>query len=115
MIQSVGQAPDFATNSPGSSKTQIKETIASDNIIYGTVKDQHGVLSENTVVLIKDIKGNVIRALKTNKLGQFKTQTPVQNGSYLIEAIKGGDNFDIIRIEATGVKINPVYLIGKPK
>ena len=66
-------------------------------------------------VLIKDGRGEVIRALKTNKLGQFKTQTPLPNGIYLIEALKGGEIFDIIRIEANGQKLNPVYLIGKLK
>ena len=86
-----------------------------DNIINGTVKNSNGGLSDNTVVLIKDTKGNVIRALKTNKLGQFRLQTPLANGSYLVEAIKGGENFDIIRIEAVGSQLNPVYLIAKPK
>jgi|694.fasta_scaffold00773_36 hypothetical protein len=94
---------------------QQKPNVNFDNIIYGTVKDHNGMLSENTVVLIKDERGEVIRALKTNKLGQFKTQTPLPNAIYFIEALKGGEVFDIIRVEAKGQKLNPVYLIGKPK
>lgn len=118
MAKSVGKPSDFATSSVSSSnkdKVITKGSLTHDNIIYGTVKNQFGVLADNTVVLIKDVKGNVIRALKTNKLGQFKTQTPVDNGTYLIEAIKGGENFDIIRVEAVGTKLSPVYLIGKSK
>lgn len=118
MAKSVAKPSDFATSSVSSSNKDrviTKGSLTHDNIIYGTVKNQFGVLADNTVVLIKDVKGNVIRALKTNKLGQFKTQTPVDNGTYLIEAIKGGENFDIIRVEAVGTKLNPVYLIGKSK
>jgi hypothetical protein len=118
MAKSVGRPSDFATSSvSANNKDRVitKGALTHDNIIYGTVKNQFGVLADNTVVLIKDVKGNVLRALKTNKLGQFKTQTPVDNGTYLIEAIKGGENFDIIRVEAVGTKLNPVYLIGKLK
>ena len=63
--------------------------------------------------MVKDVKGDVVRALKTNKLGQFKTQTSLNNGRYTVEAIKGGENFDIISIEARGVPLPQLTLIGK--
>ncbi len=101
---------------PEPPKDRVLNTSDSENIniISGTVKGKSGDLIENAVVLIKDLQGNVSRALKTNKLGQFKTQTPMPNGSYDIHIIKGGENFDIIRVEAVGAEISPVYMIGKP-
>jgi len=83
------------------------------NIIYGVVKDKKAQLIEEAVVIIKDAEGDVIRALKTNKLGQFRTQAEVHNGKYTVEAVKGGEKFDIISVEAKGKVLDPVYLVGK--
>lgn len=82
------------------------------NVLQGIVKGKTGELLESAVVMIKDSEGDVIRALKTNKLGQFKTQTPLVNGKYTVEAIKAGEKFDIISVSATGTIIPPVKLIG---
>jgi len=82
------------------------------NIIHGIVKDKDGNLLESAVVIIKDSNGDVMRALKTNQLGQFKTQTAVPNGGYTVEAIKGGQKFDIISVEAFGQPIRPINLIA---
>lgn len=85
----------------------------SQNIVHGTVKARDGQLLEGAVVIIKDHKGDVERALQTNKLGQFKTQTPLSNGKYSVEVIKGGQQFDIISIDAMGKPLQSVYLVGK--
>ncbi len=89
------------------------DTTELPNIVHGVVKDKSGVLLEDAVIMVKDEKGDVVRALKTNKLGQFKTQTSVNNGKYTIEAIKGGENFDIISIVARGEPLPSLTLIGK--
>lgn len=83
------------------------------NIIEGTIKSKAGELVENAVVLIKDKDGNVLRALKTNKLGQFSVQSPLQNGKYIVEAIKGGLEFDILAIEANGQILPPLYFVAR--
>lgn len=93
-------------------KKQVQVTDKRANIIHGIVKDKDGNLIENAVVIIKDSNGDVIRALKTNQLGQFKTQTTVPNGGYTVEAIKGGQKFDIISVEAFGQPIRPINLIA---
>lgn len=82
------------------------------NIISGVVKNKSGELIENAVVIIKDKDGDAIRALKTNQLGQFKTQTPMQNGKYSVEVIKGGMKFDIISVDAKGDVISPLYIVA---
>jgi len=59
-----------------------------------------------------DKYGDAIKALKSNKLGQFRTQTPVLNGKYTVEVIKGGEKFDIISVEAKGDPLDAIYIIG---
>lgn len=93
-------------------KKQNQIADQKSNIIHGIVKNKDGDLLENAVVIIKDANGDVMRALKTNQLGQFKTQTAVPNGGYTVEAIKGGQKFDIISVEAFGQPIRPINLIA---
>lgn len=97
---------------PAQPKKDKKEQIDT-NVISGVAKGKDGSLLENAVVIIKDNQGDVISALKTNKLGQFQTQTPIPNGRFTIEVIKGGEKFDIISVELTGELVKPVTIIGK--
>lgn len=97
---------------PHMRKRTIQVADQKANIIHGVVKDKDGNLLESAVVIIKDANGDVMRALKTNQLGQFKTQTAVPNGGYTVEAIKGGQKFDIISVEAFGQPIRPINLIA---
>lgn len=93
-------------------KQQKPSNDVNANIISGVVKDKNGKIVDSAVVIIKDKDGDAIRALKTNQLGQFRTQTPMQNGKYTIEIIKGGMKFDIIAVEATGNVISPLSIIA---
>lgn len=128
-LKNPGQSQTAQTTSVGTADTKIdtnnnvhvpphlrkKQTQVSDqraNIIHGIAKDKEGRLIENAVIIIKDSNGDVMRALKTNQLGQFKTQTTLPNGSYTVEAIKGGQKFDIISVEAFGQPIRPINLIA---
>ncbi len=97
---------------PHMRKKTVQVADQKANIIHGVVKDKDGNLLESAVVIIKDANGDVMRALKTNQLGQFKTQTAVPNGGYTVEAIKGGQKFDIISVEAFGQPIRPINLIA---
>lgn len=83
------------------------------NVIVGMVLDKNGNITENAVVTIKDPNGNVARAQKTNKIGQFFIFTPLQNGAYEIEVEKQGLAFDIIKIELKGEPVPPVEIRAK--
>lgn len=93
-------------------KAKSSAPAGTPNLIKGVVKNKSGELIDNAVVIIKDKDGDAIRALKTNQLGQFKTQTPMQNGKYTVEVIKGGMKFDIISVEAKGEEINSLSIIA---
>jgi hypothetical protein len=82
------------------------------NIIYGVIKDRKGKLIPGAILEIKDERGFVVRALRSNKIGQFRTATPLDNGAYEISIEKEGFNFDIIKLNLNGgiappVEINP--------
>jgi hypothetical protein len=89
-----------------------KASPQESNLITGVVKSKTGDLIDSAVVIIKDKDGDAIRALKTNQLGQFRTQTAMQNGKYTVEVIKGGMKFDIISVEAKGQPISPLSIIA---
>lgn len=94
-------------------KAAPKDSKLQPNIIEGTIKNLEGNLIEGAAIIIKDKEGNVLRALKTNQFGQFRIQTPVPNGKYTVEILKGGMSFDIIVVEAIGKVINPIYLVAR--
>lgn len=94
-----------------------KETLfpfipTTPNIISGMVKDKQGRMIEGAILEIKDAQGLAVRALKSNKLGQFRTATPLANGIYEIVTEKEGYAFDTIKIDLKGavvplIEINP--------
>jgi hypothetical protein len=83
------------------------------NVLVGMVVDNLGNIIENAIVTIKDSQGNIARAQKTNKIGQFFIATPLKDGNYKIE-IEGKDlDFDIMSIELTGKPVPPIEIRAK--
>lgn len=83
------------------------------NILVGMVLDREGRIIERAILEIRDASGHPVRALKTNKLGQFRTATPLPNGAYEIETEKEGLRFDIIKIELKGEIVQPIEIRAK--
>lgn len=83
------------------------------NVITGIVADRQGVILPGAIVTINDQRSNPVRAMKTNNVGQFKTGTPLSNGSYTIELEKEGYDFDIIAIEVKGQVLSPLEIKAK--
>ncbi|MCL5675970.1 MAG: PrgI family protein [Patescibacteria group bacterium] len=80
----------------------------SPNIISGIIKDSAGEILTSILIEVQDRSGNPVRALKTNRLGQFAVATPLENGTYTVhfEDIRNIHQFDIIEISLDG-KIFP--------
>lgn len=55
------------------------------NIVTGIVKDERGNLLPGALITVRDPGGVPLRALKTNRLGQFAASTPLPPGTYLVE------------------------------
>jgi len=83
------------------------------NIIVGMALDNEGKIVEGAILEIRNAQGLPVRALKTNRLGQFMIVTPLENGPYEIEVEKEGSHFDIIKIEAKGEIIKPIEIRAK--
>ncbi|MFC1722239.1 PrgI family mobile element protein [Patescibacteria group bacterium] len=92
------------------------QPITSDpNIVSGVVKNSLGEAQPGIVLLIKNHKGESVRALKTNALGQFSISTSLVNGLYTIEVGSSvdGQTFDIITVEVKGEVIPPIEIVGR--
>lgn len=91
----------------------IPTTPSRPNILVGMLLDNKGSLIEGAILEIRNSQGMPVRALKTNKLGQFMIATPLENDAYEIETEKEGYNFDIIKIEVKGEIIPPIEIRAK--
>lgn len=91
----------------------IPATPSIPNIIVGLTHKPDGKIIEGAILEIRDTAGNPVRALKSNKLGQFQIATPLPSGSYEIEIEKNGHRFDIIKIELKGEIVPPIEIISK--
>jgi hypothetical protein len=89
------------------------QTPSTPNKIIGMVFTQEGKLIENAIIEIQDKSGHAVRALRTNKLGQFETATPLSSGEYLVTVEKEGYDFDILKLEAKGEVIEPLIIKAK--
>lgn len=83
------------------------------NVINGIVKDKVGNYLEGCIAVIYDREGLPVRALKTNKLGQFTGSTPLTNGTYKLALEKENFIFDALQIELTGEILSPLLIIAK--
>lgn len=106
-------APPQATAEPDFSEIPMPKPPQTPNIIVGMVIDAQGKIVEDAIVEIQDIAGNPVRALRTNRLGQFRSATPLANGEYLILIEKEGHQFDILKVKAEGKIIPPIKIKAK--
>lgn len=85
------------------------------NLIVGVIKDPQKKLLPNIIITIKDKSGLPLRALKTNKLGQFATATPLSNGTYLLEVEDPLKRFifDMAEFALSGKVFLPIEIIAK--
>lgn len=96
-----------------SPKVVIPATPSLPNLIVGYIHDAQGKIVEGAILEIRDAAGNPVRALKSNKLGQFLIATPLPNGKYEIETEKEDYLFDIIRVELIGTIVPPIEIVSK--
>lgn len=111
----ISQNPNLASaGTPTFSNTIPQSDVP--NIVSGAVKDSSGKGLEGVVVIIKNSRNEPVRALKTNRLGQFAISNPLTNGPYTIEIDKNnvsGLTFDIIKIDVQGIVIPQIEFTGK--
>lgn len=83
------------------------------NILVGMVSDTSGMIVEGAIIEIRDSQGNPVRALRTNKLGQFRIVNPLANDTYEVEIEKDGYHFDTFKVELKGEIMEPLDIRAK--
>jgi len=80
------------------------------NLISGITLDKNGKILASVIIEILDSKNQSVRALKSNKLGQFFIATPLPDGIYQIRAEHDLHRFAIIKLEAKNEIIPPLKI-----
>ena len=93
-------------------QTQVALTTF-PNVLNGIINDVQGNYLDGVIAVIYDKEGLPVRALKTNKLGQFSGSTPLPNGVYTLELEKEGFSFDVLQIELDGQVLPPLLVTAK--
>lgn len=99
-------------SAPPPKTTQLTLTTF-PNVINGIVTDAESNYLDGVVVVIYNKEGLPVRALKTNKLGQFSGSTPLPNGIYRVELEKENLVFDVLQIELKGSVLLPINIAAK--
>jgi len=80
------------------------------NLLTGLVLDPAGSRLEGVILELSDATGLPVRALRTNKLGQFMTATPLSSGIYTLFAEKDGFGFPSVSIQVENKIISPIVI-----
>ena len=83
------------------------------NVINGVITDSKGNYIEGAIVVAHDKQGLPVRALKSNKLGQFVAATPLANGEYTIEVEKDDLVFDRIALDLKNEVLPSIVVSAK--
>lgn len=94
-------------------QAQIIPLTDTPNVLSGLVTDEKGTPIESAVLVVRDESGIPVRALKTNKLGQFLSATPLSSGTYTIEAESDIASFKHLSINLTGQILPPIGIRGE--
>ncbi|MEX0896288.1 MAG: hypothetical protein WDZ94_05170 [Patescibacteria group bacterium] len=82
------------------------------NKLVGMVLTANKELIPGAIVEIQTKDGQVVRAVRTNALGQFFVTTPLKNNTYTIAADKDGYTFRPQSIELKGKIVEPLEIIS---
>lgn len=85
------------------------------NVVTGIVKDASGALLPGVLVTVRDKQDVPLRALKTNKLGQFAASTPLSNGEFFIDIEDPRTRFvfDRAHVILNGTVLPAIEIIAK--
>lgn len=96
-------------------KVGLPRLTNSPNVITGIVKDDEGNFLPGILVTVTNREGVPVRALKTNKLGQFAASTPLTNGTFFVEVEDPRQRFTFSRVQLTlnGGVVPVIEIIAK--
>jgi hypothetical protein len=95
------------------SRAQIVPLTNKPNVLSGLIVDNSGGPIAGAIITVRDGNGVPVRALKTNKLGQFLSATPLPTGEYMIDVDWESANFEPLSLNVAGEVLSPLAI--KPK
>ena len=118
VTSSVSSSPAASVRviAPGSeTKAGLPRLTTFPNVVTGIIKDNYGNLLAGMLITVRDKDDVPLRALKTNKLGQFAASTPLPNNTYIVEIEdpKNGFTFDKAQISLNGTVAPPIEVTAK--
>lgn len=112
LTPTIGHSPLTGTPPPALASSLF--VPSQPNILCGVVTDSLGQVMEGAILEIAEkASGLPVRALKSNKLGQFQIATPLPSGEYVITTEKDGYLFDPLLIVTQGEIIQPFEVRAK--
>ena len=87
------------------------------NVTTGIIKDPEGNLLPGILITVRDKDDVPLRALKTNKLGQFAASTPLPPGTYVVEIEdpRGRFVFDRAQIVVNDTILPALEIVARSK
>ena len=83
------------------------------NVISGIVLSSGDTPLVGAILIISDETGVPVRALKSNRLGQFLSATPLPKGSYQIEIDAEGEDFEPVALTLNNEVLQPIEIRAK--
>lgn len=94
-------------------KAQIVPLTNKPNVLSGIVVDGFGAPVVGAIITVRDENGVPVRALKTNKLGQFLSATPLVDGKYRLNVDTSDAFFDSLELSMSGEVLEPLLIKAK--
>jgi len=109
-------APQDQSNTQSTAQATLNDTLpfpdppSEPNLLVGMTLTPNNELVNDAIVEIKDGSNHVVRAIKTNSLGQFYITTPLRDGNYIISVDRTGFNFPDRQLILEGEVVPPIEL-----
>lgn len=94
-------AVNVITTQEGAVKAGLPRLTNVPNVITGLIRDDGGNFLPGILVTVTNSDGIPMRALKTNKLGQFAASTQLASGTYFVEVEDPRGRFTFSRVQIT--------------
>ncbi len=85
-------------------------TPTTPNKLVGMILTPQNELIEGAIIEIQSPDGQVLRAVRSNALGQFYVTTPLTNGSYSLVVEKTARTFEPLSITLKGKIVDPIEI-----
>ena len=95
--------------------TQMVPLTNKPNVISGIVLSSGDTPLEGAILIIRNETGVPVRALKSNRLGQFLSATSLPKGNYQLEIDAEGEEFEPVALALNNEILQPIEIRAKAR